>query len=264
MLLVIYATGEVAVTAEVVGQEALIPLPSAAEWSAIVNFRPGDRETVRTNPPRFSWSYTPDPTATNSDFEAKRFVFVLARSPVFATPISEITTNSNLYNYLAPLSPGDYYWKVGYIHDGVNSVYQWSNTRTFSVPATAPKWDRSLLADPAYMAGKGQHPHMLFNAGTRQALFNFLQDKEAKYLAGTSPVWEVDTGKGWNIAKHAAQTTIKSAWWPVAKPAGSVSSWAEQIANVGLVWQLTRDPAIANSNPQLAVVALARDYVASQ
>src|SRR5467141_1076126 len=101
-----------------IGTESLVELPQAALWSGVVNFRPGDGEIVKLNPPRFSWSYTPDPAKADADIEAKQFVFQIAYEPGFTNPVVNLQTVSNMYNLLAPLTQKTVYWRVGYIHDG--------------------------------------------------------------------------------------------------------------------------------------------------
>ena len=100
--------------AERIGKEALLELPRAALWSKAVNFRPGEGEVVTINPPRFSWSYTPDPAEAGKDVSLKEFQFQVAHDRQFKRLAVNVRTVSNMYNFIRPLKKGLCYWRVGY------------------------------------------------------------------------------------------------------------------------------------------------------
>lgn len=239
--------------------EALVELPSSALWTGIVNFRPGDEETVGLNPPRFAWSYTPDPADANSDIEEKMFLFQVGYDADLANPCVNVRTRSNMYNFLAPFVQTTCYWRVGYIHEGETDPYAYSAVRTFSVADNAEDWDRSSLTNETYMAQKGQHPHMLFNSSNRQAFSDYL---------------EANGGAAWASIKQQADEAVASWWWTVDNPTLPdpddpeqnvlyQGSWALRIAKVAFVWQMTRDQALLDAGPQEALVRLSRWYLDS-
>src|SRR3989344_2288448 len=272
--------------AKVIGSETLIPLPTSALWSGYVNFRPGDGEVVDLNPPRFSWSYNPDPTAAYcpggtfcGNYAPHEFIFQIADNQNFASPIVNIRTPYNTYNFLSPLTSGrTYYWRIAYIRpknlsnpatwttqpDSWESApYVWSGTRSFTISGTATDWDRSKLADETYLAEKGQHPHMYFNSSNRAQVAQFLEELSAKYKNGTAKVWEKDAGAGWTAIKQGADQYIgQSAWWTRTNADGIYSgNWASAVTTVAVVWQMTRDPKYLAVNPQQALVNMAQWYV---
>jgi hypothetical protein len=243
------------------GKETLINLPENALWSTIANFRPGDGEIADLNPPRFSWSYTPNPL-DYEEIDRLPYLFLLQISPDpnFSSKTVEVLTRSNLYNTLPPFpSPGTYYWRVGYIVDtemdrGVANgmprclvstkdpvkiaqfkPLKWSRVRSLMVPAGARRWDRSMLADENYLREKGRHPHILFNEETRRPLFKYLEAVEKKYLTvyknriptRTNEMIEFDAGKGWHYAKRYAYETISAAWWKTWWNAAAGAWWAD-------------------------------------
>ena len=111
------------VNALVIGGEALQPLPTSAEYSAIINYSPGNGETVGLNPPRFSWLYRPSLDATYcyypncSAYAPMEFIFQVADNPQFTNPVVNVLTLNNFYNFIPVLGSGrTYYWRVGYIH----------------------------------------------------------------------------------------------------------------------------------------------------
>src|SRR5205823_34037 len=73
----------------IVADEALIQLPPSANWNMVVNFRPGDGETVSLNPPRFSWTYSSTPSNSdnennnNADISPKEFLFQISSNSYF-------------------------------------------------------------------------------------------------------------------------------------------------------------------------------------
>ncbi|MCM8797015.1 MAG: hypothetical protein NC923_03950 [Candidatus Omnitrophica bacterium] len=132
----IFAQTLAQVEVEYIGKEALKELPSSSLWSSAVNFRPGDGEEVDLNPPRFSWSYTPDPRDINPcpsgslcmAVSPKQFIFQVAderekleaarrlNNPLSANLTVNVRTSFNFFNTLPPFDrTKTFYWQVGYI-----------------------------------------------------------------------------------------------------------------------------------------------------
>ncbi|MEI6603893.1 MAG: hypothetical protein WCP35_01190 [Verrucomicrobiota bacterium] len=292
----------------VIGPEAKIALPTSAEWSFVINFRPGHQETVNINPPRFSWCYTPTARNTYSDQSVKQFQFQVANEPTFANPVINLTTDVNFYNTLAPFSGSKvWYWRVRYItpfgtlstNDGTQRQIElldgWSDVRKFTIADNATAWNRSMLADEAYLASKASHPHVLFNASNREAMHAYLEAQAVKWLALPTLLgepWEREIGKGWVYAKASADRDIASDWWndiltntnwvshhiscdnatyqrlaigtavpPELTKSISNDELGLYTANVAFVWQMTKDPKYLAAQPGVVVGKLAQYYV---
>lgn len=329
----------VAATPFVLGAEAKVDLPDSALWSSSVNFRPGHGEEVHLNPPRMSWSYTPnprdvDPCSGSHCLAMSPKLFILQASyspeeltaaralpnPLTATLVHNIRTASNAFNTLPPFQPPTVggrkavHWQVGYIKpreadpnqpmtqhwtlqeaDWEPTPYAWSDIRTFYIAEDAEDWDRSMLTNhpsvnqlhTGYLQEYTHHPFMYFNnrpwsqdaiLTTREALLSYLQNLEQTHMAPGAPRTEMfEYARGWRNAKQSAADTIAAPWWPTTKPEGVWGGhWAQQIATVAFVWQLTKDhpeitnpnnpaqplaDAIAASQPHRALVTLARFYM---
>lgn len=253
------------VAAEVqrIGKEALIELPESALWGDIGNFRPGDGEEVKHNPPRFCWSYTPNPADGGTDTAPKEFQFQVAYDKDFKNPAVDVRTASNAYNLLAPLKSSVCYWRVGYFNPANlkdQSTWTrkpgswnaqpcaWSKTRTCRIATDAVAWDRSMLADEKYLAEKGKHPHILFTPGSRQALYEYL---------------EAHGGEPWTSIKKQADKSIAQPWWSEAEPPKDlyVGVWSNALVHVAFVWQMTRDQRYLDARPQQVLVNMARYFI---
>jgi hypothetical protein len=200
------------------------------------------------NPPRFSWSYTPNPADTDKDQAVRSFQFQAAYDTDFRKLAVNVRTASNLYNTIAPFKEDTVYWRVGYIEAGEDQPRKWSETRRFTIAADAIKWDRSMLADETYLRERGAHPHILFNAQNRRLLYQYLERRG---------------GKAWALARRAAEEAVNSSWWHEIDPNKGIKDGqrARYIANVAFVWQLTRDQKYLEAKPQEALVQLARNYL---
>ena len=69
----------------------LLKFPSSALWNSMISFRPGNGEVADINPPRFSWTYNPDPKTFRcfyycEDNAPKEFIFQISRSNNFDDP----------------------------------------------------------------------------------------------------------------------------------------------------------------------------------
>lgn len=283
---------------DTIGAEALTEFPTSALYSSIVNFRPGDGEVVKQNPPRFSWTYNYDaarPVSANGGIYAEsegphEFIFQISYNSNLSNPIVNIRTPYNMYNFLAPLNTGQtVYWRVGYIKPSGSSIntwdlssgswesepYAWSDVRTFTVAGNAVTWDRSMLADEAYLAEKGIHPHVLFSSSTRSEMYSFLQDKLNKYNTSTGQAWERTAGSDWGYNVWLADGTLTDTanlyWTRTSTNAGTYggqttgqiypTNWATAISNVAFMWQMTKDDKYLAVDPAKALVNLSQWYV---
>jgi hypothetical protein len=268
-----------AASPETIGASALQALPNDAQYNKVLNFRPGNGDTVTINPPQFSWLYDPDPRYDGSDYtdtEVKMFIFQTSSDSSFAPSslITNVKTPLNFYNTLAPFTPGStIYWRVGYIHSAASTPFTWTKARSFTVASNAASWDRSMLADPdptqplpAYLSARAAHPHLLFSSSTAASLDAYL---------------EASGGTNWTQATTSAASTILLSWWPgqypgcsdtVACGSGSEATWAQDIGNAAFVLYMASSSNIAPnktlaanilaSNPGAALAALAEYYVA--
>jgi hypothetical protein len=253
------ASAVVAPSPTLIGSEASIGLPQSALWNKTVNIRPGNGDIVTLNPPRFSWPYY-YPMTNSKDLTAKQFVFQAAYNPQFTNLVVNVFTPSSMYNFLAPFTNSPVYWRVGYVVLGTTTTNIYY-TNSFSIASNATVWDRSMLANTNYLAQKLVHPYIMFNASNRAAMSQWIQTNTATYLHSSS---------GWTRAQFSnmvaqANQTIASSWWGNFVPSPTVlyeGTWAVDVANVAFVWQMTQNPAYTNANPQLALVAMATNFVA--
>jgi hypothetical protein len=225
---------------EIIGSDALQSVPTASSWSAAVNFRPGDGETVEQNPPRFSWPYIPsvDSFLPYTDKSVNRFRFKISPNSNMSSPVVDVECNYNFYNTLAPLTAGNtYYWQIEFmtlaeVHEADSAI------RSFTIAADAVEWDRSDLVDEMYLAAKADHPHLLFNDSNRSAVSTAVQ--------ATS---------GWSTLVSAADAAIGQAYWPDEVSAGDKGAWALAILQVAFVYQMTQDADYEGAAEQLALLA---------
>jgi hypothetical protein len=243
-----------------VGIDVAVELPKSAEWNMMVNFRPGNGETVNLNPPRFSWSYAPDPSrndaaSSHRDVSPHEFIFQISSNKSFTDFSVNVRTPWNMYNTLAPLVPGgNYFWRIGYIYprnpDDPNSwtlsTNGWKDspsvwiTNSFSISSNATSWDRSMLANPDYLAARGKHPHILFNADSRTNLLAWLNGCYRKNQVGSGTVDERKVGQSWDNALKTATQTISSPWWQDSKPMGGWDgNWGVRVGEVAFVAAVT-------------------------
>lgn len=152
-----------AVGPTVIGSEANVTLPPSSAWNYLVPVRPGNNETVTVNPPLFSWLYAPgSPLNSSVDQNVYFFQFQADYDGSFTHPVVDVRTPSCCYNFLAPFSQSTVHWRVGYVTSaGVTNAWI---TNSFTIAPNATNWDRSMLANPSYLAGKAAHPHLMFNS----------------------------------------------------------------------------------------------------
>ncbi len=225
-----------------IGNEALKELPSSAAYSGVVNIRPGNGEVTEFNPPVFSWFYVSNIVTASPDNAAMwEFQFQVSTNTAFTNNIVNKRTPSNLYNTLAPFTNADgstftrpLYWRVGYVTPG-GATNLWGSTNTFVISANATIWDRSMLADETYLASKYTHPHVLFTAQTRPAVYQFSQ-------TNNPAEWALLLAYH-NISMSAAWWTNSAAWSPTD---GSVLSRTLMLGSTMTYWALSQNPAVTN------------------
>jgi hypothetical protein len=205
-------------------------LPPSAKYNLHFNSRPRDGETVTLNPPRISWSYTPNPTNAATDQRVYEFQFQLSADSSFSALFANIRTKNNCWNFLSPLPAGrTLFWRVIYLN-AANQVPVATNVQTFIVSDNATDWDRGFMADPNYWASNAVHPRLWFTAQTRPALSNWLR---------TNVAVQAD----WRWATNYAYRDITNSWWTSSNPTATVGggNWGHSIFRAAFVYQITRD-----------------------
>lgn len=262
-----------------VGQETLVSLPSKAQWERAINFVPANNEMVSINPPHFQWCYATNISTFQSDKTPKTFILQVAYDSGFQNLAVNVTTPWNFYSTMAPFTNSVCYWRVGYIQ-GLNptgqtngffwsilaglptNVYYWSPTYTFSIMPNAQVWDRSMMADPTYLANKAQHPYIFINAASRSNINAWLTQMQTAYSGGTTNRLFSDIGKGWKNIQASASQIITNSWWPGTIPTNVArGTWASDVYTVALMWVVTQSPVWSNAQPQQALGLVANDYM---
>ena len=230
----------ITVGATVIGSEANVTPPPSSAWNYLVTIRPGNHETVTVNPPLFSWLYAPgSPLNSSVDQNVYFFQFQADYDGSFTHPVVNVRTPSCCYNFLAPFSQSTVHWRVGYVTSaGVTNTWI---TNSFTIAPNATNWDRSMLANPSYLAGKAAHPHLIFNSANRAAVSKaYVQTNNPSYWLG--------------VTNLALQGMASSYWtnpvpWP-QKPnaftSPGVDTAANQIASAAFAWQMTGNPLWTN------------------
>jgi hypothetical protein len=246
-------------------------------WSTAINFTPGDGDTVTTDPPRFTWTYVPDPTNTDcshdilcANWAPHEFVFQISTSSASLNAGSDIfstTTPFNFYNTIGPLETADgrtFYWRVGYfsLTDANPSSYPptdwtnpdtwssatpnlspsvtWSNTMQFTLASNATQWDRSMLSD----ADSGQlSSYLAAHAAHPHILFN------SSTRTALASWLDAIAGQSWADVKTNASNAIHAASWSSIPPCSAgdcdqlpkntPGEGGSEVANAAFVWQMT-------------------------
>lgn len=262
--------------AEVIGKDAVIPLPGGAFYSRFVVPQPLDGEEVGFNPPIFSWFYAPEYKLEDDGLYA--FRFQVAEDPEFKNLELDQFCTYNFYNTLKPFKAKRLYWRVGYIPmprtlDAApdrNKVATWSRVRAFTIANNAVAWDRSMLADPNYLASHGGHPRLLISKRNLQAIRQHIEtDPAARKL--------------FERLRQAANQGMASPWWqpnaaietgderlakgndePLIRIGRDFADKAGQLCAAAFVLQVSGDEEIAKSKPEDVLVYLSRQYMADK
>lgn len=204
-----------------IGTEALIYWTSEADYSGAINFRPSNGSTQTLNPPIFSWSPKTNHLATGSDnsYFYREYQFQVSTSATFVDFIINRRTYANMENRLSPftntigviLSNIPIYWRAHYI--GTNGITNWmSATRSFTVGVNATNWDRSMLANEAYLAAT-THPYIVLTPTNRAFSKIFLETNYPfGWLAVTDAISRVTNSFGWTNTE--AMWSTNGYTWP--------------------------------------------------
>jgi hypothetical protein len=194
-LIVFFASALLLRGAVSIGPEAATALPPSAQYSGVVNVRPGSGEVVSNNPPIFTWFYATNhlsgEDANPNGFwphwadQTNAFQFQIATQANFGGTLAvDTSTPLNFYNFLAPLNTNatrQFWWRVKYV---TNGVPYWTNgIYTFTVSASATNWDRSMFADTNYLATNTIHPMFCFRAGEQSNIWNWITNTQVSAWA---------------------------------------------------------------------------------
>lgn len=184
--------------------------PSSAKYRVWIGNAPADVPEVQTlNPPIFRWIYDEDPTTIGyPNTRVRTFRLRVSKTSDLASPIVDVTTSNNFYNFLPAFTNADgstyvanLYWGVTYLSNAVTISN--GTVHTFQIAPSATMWDRSKLADVDYVKSvTTNHPHVFFWETNRDAMVTFLK---------------TNTAMGWNwlaesnsaIATLSAETYFK-------------------------------------------------------
>ncbi len=267
----------------VIDSSSLIDVPTAALWARRVNFSPSDGETVKANPPAFSWLYRPNLELEVQPWLRDRKIYLF----VFQAAYSEadlrasrnlavnVLTRSNAYNFLDEFTPGStVYWRIGYIVDtsiGENvpngldrnfvsttsvatiapfqSQAVWGAVRSFTIDDNAISWDRSMLADETYLASKS-HPRIFFNNNNKAAFWTTTQQ---------DPDWS-------RVKTYLDSQIINPSVWSHSYIGNITWDGGMLLAADAFMWQMTGDQKYLNNlspKPQELLVTYAQAYISS-
>ncbi|HEX4121053.1 MAG TPA: LamG-like jellyroll fold domain-containing protein [Verrucomicrobiae bacterium] len=233
-----------AVRAASVGSQAVLrSLPTSDQWAGEVNIRPGSNETVALNPPIFGWFGAPGiPEYIPYDTNVYEYIFQADYNGAFTNPVVNVTTFSCCYNLLAPFTSSPVYWRVGYLYNPSNNMSSLTNlvwttnswiTNTFNIATNARVWDRSVLGNTNYMAGK-THPYILFNGKNNGNI--------ATYLASAFP-------SAYQNAMSGTPSTMMPAWYQNPAPWTSGVDYttdASAICSAAFDWMVSGSPVWTN------------------
>ncbi len=170
-----------------IGVESAVTVPSSADYSSVVNVRPGNGEIVSNNPPIFSWFYStlghlaggdqnPNGFANTEAYRTNAFRLQIATNSTFTGNLqADVNTFHNFYNFLPVLDTNasrQMWWRV--IYSRTNTPVK-TNTYTFTIAVGATNWDRSMFADRNYLATNGVHPAFAFRAGEQASIYAWEQ-----------------------------------------------------------------------------------------
>ena len=241
-------TAALAATYTIDSNEA-VPMPEHSRYLIFGSNRPNDGETVYLDPPRFCWTYDPDPSVSMLASPLRKFRFQISSNSSFTSLLVDIVTESNSYNFLAPLNVAQAWWRVAYLDYATETVDQWSPERTFYISGSAVDWDRSDLASDTYLASKANHPRILYKGSDLPAIRTWIAGNSA---AQTRQLFITD----------AADTAIAASWW--GNPTTEPESYWHSMRRVALAYLLTNDSTYLDNGDTInTLVTLAGLYVST-
>ncbi len=226
-----------------------LPLLSSQVYHA-QNGNPIASGTVSTiNPPLFGWTYVPYPTNYEGDQSSKVFRLDISTNG-FVTTNTSITTSNNFYNTIAPITNdngstfiGTVSWRVTWISNDFTTVLLLGPTNTFTLSTSATNWDRSMLADSNYLyTTLSPHPHMMLNAGNKDAMYQFMLTNV------------YDNGRSWSYLSNEVVNAITNSWWnneDVFTNTATPSTFLYvqyYLWEAGFIYQLSGSPILLSSN----------------
>ena len=226
-----------------------VPIPEHSRYLIFGSNRPNDGETVYFDPPRFCWTYDPDPSVSMLASPLRKFRFQISSNSSFTSLLVDIVTESNSYNFLAPLNIGQAWWRVAYLDYATETVDEWSPERTFYISGSAVDWDRSDLASDTYLASKANHPRLMYKGSDLPAI--------RTWIAGNSAAQTRQL-----FITNAADTAIAAAWW--GNPTTEPETYWHSMRRVALAYLLTQDNKYLDNGDTIdTLVALAGLYVST-
>jgi len=141
-----------------------VPLVESTLYNRVLTWRPADRTTVNSNPPRFSWPYEPDiiPEGESSSLPVRKFAFQISEDSDFQKILLDIkATDFNFYNTIPKLPVGkELFWKIGYYPPNRGGPPEWQGVRRFRIEPGTLTWARDRLAIPDLT--RDNHPRIIF------------------------------------------------------------------------------------------------------
>lgn len=255
------------------GQTSKVSLKESMLFSRCLTWRPGDRENVALNPPRFSWPYEPEIIpeelpGKSSSLPVRSFSFQVALDHQFDSLLVDVTeTAFNFYNTIAPLPVGrPLCWRAGYYDPQDKSSLQWQKVRTFTVETGVVTWDRSSLARPGFTAGN--HPRIIYTPEHLDALRDLYKTNPRSRTIREQVLSkaEADLAADWFLAFPAddnlPETRLRERFRdipPHLDPDGSSLPYLfmiERLTNMAFAWVLTGDQRyLAVIDPFVALAA---------
>lgn len=168
------------------GDAALAPTTDQ-EYVSTVNRMPASNSVQRLNPPIFLWPYYENPSLFSSAGVLRIFNFQLTTNGSFASPVWNLTLTNNFYNFFPSITNADgstwsnsVSWRVRYLNSNGSVAMGTNPVHTFTMPASAEKWDRSCFADRTYLNTLSNlHPRILVKSTNLAAYRAQIQNWES-------------------------------------------------------------------------------------
>jgi hypothetical protein len=136
------------------------------------------------------------------------------------------------------------------MNSNATQVIATSAVRTFTMPADAVKWDRSMFTNTAWLISKtALHPHLYFTSAERPAVLKWCQTSQ----------W----ASAWLAISNRAFQTITQTWWntPAAR---DLYDWPWRIAEIALVYLLTTNSFLLSADPMEAATQFAEYWFSNR
>ncbi|MES2692229.1 MAG: DUF4962 domain-containing protein, partial [Verrucomicrobiota bacterium] len=201
----------------------------ADEWG----YRPGDGETVRLNPPSFTWI-----------MDARAASYTVQWSKEKAFPAGATTTAEKVawptYTHSAALPPGAYFWRYRYVNKA-GEVSEWSVARKVIVPAEAATLPMPTAAQQRAKVPQG-HPRLFMRPEDLPRLRELAKGREATAFAAVKKAADAYIKAGptpepehKGSARDKNNAELIKYWWPNRVQTEKACEEAETIAFVYLI-----------------------------